>query len=86
MTPEQRLDRAEQIIIMMAKAGRRARSEWRENVNMLINAQIATEDHIRETDNQIRSLAAGQTTLQKEMAELAKSLRYFIDRQERNGN
>jgi hypothetical protein len=89
MTPEQRLDRAERIIIMMAKAGRRARSEWREKVNILINAQIETEDQIRNLAAGHTMLQEGQTklqeghamfqegqrTLQKEMAELAKSQR-----------
>ena len=103
MTPEQRLDRAERILIMMTRAGRRARSEWREKVNILINAHIQVEDemrktwhHMRETDEQIKNLAVGQTmlqttvreghmTLQKEIGELAQAVRDFVKRQERNG-
>lgn len=75
MRPEQRLDRAERMILMSAKAGHRARREWREEsrtqgekINILIHSQIETAD-------QIKSLAAGQAKLDKEMAELAKSHR-----------
>jgi len=48
MTPEQRLERAERVMLMLARAGRRARQEWGERVNMLINAQIQAEDRIKD--------------------------------------
>ena len=55
MTPEQRLDRAERIIVMMAKAGQRARLEWRvrsreqdERINILINTQIRNDERFEQ--------------------------------------
>ena len=61
MTPEQRIDRAERMLILFVKAGRRGRSEWRkessdqaEKIDSLINAQIATEDQLKRTDEQIK--------------------------------
>jgi hypothetical protein len=68
MKPEQRLDRAERILLLMAKAGRRARKEWTDKVNILINAQIETEEAMK-------GLASSQARLDREMAELAKSHR-----------
>ena len=54
MRPEQRLDRAERILVMMANAGRRARQEWREQsreqnekINILINMHIQNEEQWR---------------------------------------
>jgi len=82
MTPEQRLDRTERIVILMAKAGYRARKEMRqyarehaermreqdENIHMLIQAQM-------ETTEQIKGLAAGQARLDDEMAKLSRKRR-----------
>lgn len=72
MTPEQRLDRAERLIMLMAKAGRRARREWGEKVNILINAQI-------ETEAQIKGLAAGQAELARSQQLTDQALRAFIN-------
>jgi hypothetical protein len=44
MTPEQRLDRAEYILVRLAKSGRQARTEFRQKINMLINAQMRNEE------------------------------------------
>ena len=66
MTPEQRLDRAEYILVRLAKSGREARTEFRQKINILINAQM-------DTDELIKGLAVGQARLNYEMAELAKS-------------
>jgi hypothetical protein len=40
MTPEQRLDRVERILGTLATSGRKARSEFREKINILINMQM----------------------------------------------
>lgn len=72
MTPEERLKRAERMIVMLATAGRRARQEWGEKVNILINAQIAVED-------QIKSLAESQKLTDQ-------TLRTFIDSLHKRGN
>jgi hypothetical protein len=47
MTPEQRLNRVERILGMMATSGRKARSEFRENINILINMHVQNEEHCR---------------------------------------
>jgi len=43
MTPEQRLDRVENILTSCIRAGRRAREEWNYKINSLIDAQIRNE-------------------------------------------
>ncbi len=71
MTPEQRLDRAERILITMIKSGRRTRSEWRYKINSLIDAQIRHEEESRKRsakiDEQLREVAAAQAQHQKAM-------------------
>jgi len=71
MTPEQRMDRAERLIILMAKAGRRARREWNEKVNILSNAQIATEQ-------EIKGLVAAQAELARSQQLTDQALRAFL--------
>ena len=77
MTPEQRLDRAERILIATIKNGRRTRSEWRYKINSLIDAQIKDEAAWRlrsaKIDEQLRQNAAGQAQNQKAIAELRES-------------
>ena len=86
MTPEQRLDRAERILLLTIQEGRRARKEWNEKVNILINAQIATEEGMKRLTHE-------QTLLKKDMRELAReqkltseALRNFLDRSRKNRN
>ena len=90
MTPEQRLDRAERILIAMVKSGRRTRSEWQYKINSLIDAQIKDEAAWRlrsaKIDEQLMENAAGQAENRKAIAELRESqkltdnaLRAFID-------
>jgi hypothetical protein len=50
MTPEQRLDRLERIVMMFARAGARARREMNEKINMLFDAQIKSEDRMAKFD------------------------------------
>jgi len=70
MTPEQRLDRAERIILMMAKAGHRARLECRvrsreqdEKINIITNAHM-------EASEILKGLALGQARLDAVQARL----------------
>lgn len=92
MTLERRMKRAENVLKMFLRRGRKYRNEFRENFKMLVNAQIATEDQIRRTDQQIEAfavetkqaldrLAAGQ-------AKTDEALRRFINSlsKSRNGN
>ena len=84
MTPEQRLDRVERILGTLATSGRKARSEFREKINILIDAQISNEAAWRAESNvineQIKAVAIAQAELTKSqkltdraLAELAKS-------------
>ena len=87
MTLEQRVQRAERMLVMMAKAGHRARLEWRvrsreqdEKINIIINAHMEASEIIKglalgqsRLDAGQARLGAGQTTLDKKMAELAES-------------
>ncbi len=75
MTPEQRLDRAERVLVMFVNAGRKARSEWRkgsrdqdERIKMLIQAQM-------ETTEQIKGLARSQERTDQALRSLINSLR-----------
>ena len=83
MTPEQRLDRAERILITMAKSGRRTRSEWRYKINSLIDAQIRHEaqSHIRSAkiDEQLSENAKAIAELRESQKLTDKALRTFIE-------
>src|SRR5215203_686920 len=111
MTPEQRLDRAERILVTMAKSGRRTRSEWRykinslvdaqlrneaechaldEKINILLDAQIKTTEHINKTSEQIDKMSVHVEETSKQIREAQKStdktLRAFIDSLRKGGN
>src|SRR6185369_15337809 len=77
MTPEQRLDRAERILIATIKSGRRTRSEWRFKINSLIDAQMRDEAEWRvrtaKIDEQLREVAVAQAENAKAIAELRES-------------
>jgi hypothetical protein len=70
MTPEQRLNRLERIAKLMLRAGLRARSvvrEHEEKLNILINAQIRTdelfaknEERFADVEDQLQILIASQ--------------------------
>jgi hypothetical protein len=90
MTPDQRLDRAERILIRMIKSGRRTRSEWRYKINSLIDAQISHEAHWRAQSDaineQFKEVADAQARNEKQIDKLTKSheltekaLRAFIN-------
>ena len=53
MTPEQRLDRVERILTSMAVAGRKARSEFRQNINLLISMHNQNEEHWRAKSDEL---------------------------------
>ena len=77
MTPEQRLNRAERILLIMAKSGRRTRSEWQYKINSLIDAQIRHEAESRvrsaKIDEQLRENAVAQAENRRAIAELRES-------------
>ena len=82
MTPEQRLNRAERILIAMVKSGRRTRSEWQYKINSLIDAQIRHEGESRmrtaKVDELLREVAVAQIENQKAIAELRESQKESI--------
>ncbi len=51
MTPEQRFKRVERILGRLATRGRKTRSEFRDKINILIDAQIRSEETFREKIN-----------------------------------
>jgi len=99
MTPEQRLDRVERVLGRMALAGRKYRSEFRQNINMLISTHMQNEEHWRaqsdELNEKINILIHAQMETTQQINKLTKSqiqtdqtLIDFIDRhrKDRNGN
>ncbi len=60
MTLEQRVRRAERMLVMMANSGRRTRSEWGFKINSLIHAQMKSEEEGREQKERINMLIQTQ--------------------------
>ncbi len=77
MTPEQRLRRAERILLTMVKSGRRTRSEWRYKINSLVDAQIRHEAvwHLESEaiNTQLKEVAIAQAKNEKAIADLTRS-------------
>jgi hypothetical protein len=67
------MKRAENVLKMFLRKGRKYRKEFRENFEMLVNAQIATEDQIKRTDQQIEALAVSQAKTEQALDRLAMS-------------
>ena len=57
MTLEQRVRRAERMLVIMANSGRRTRSEWGYKINGLIDAQMRFEATVHESQkrNEVES-------------------------------
>ena len=75
MNSERRLERLEQILKLVIRAGKRGRTKLNdldERITMLINAQMVTEDQLREMNEQ--SMA---------MREESKAMRDDLDRRSR---
>ncbi|HEV8427736.1 MAG TPA: hypothetical protein VGQ41_07475 [Pyrinomonadaceae bacterium] len=77
MTPEQRLKRAERILVTMVKSGRRTRSEWRFKIKSLIDAQISHEaiwhKESEAINEQLKKVAIAQAKNERAIADLTKS-------------
>jgi hypothetical protein len=90
MTPEQRLDRVERILGIMATSGRKARSEFRDKINILIDAQIRNEEAWRaeshEINEQIKAVAVAQAELAKSQKLTDRALQAFINTQRKRQN
>jgi hypothetical protein len=90
MTPEQRLDRVEYILVRLAKSGREARSEFREKINMLIEAHMRNQATWRAEsqaiNEQIKAQAVAQAELTKSQKLTDRALRAFINSLRKGGN
>jgi hypothetical protein len=98
MTLERRIARAERVLKMFVRSGRKYRRQFRENVqmlihmqmrdndewrarhramdekiNILINAQIATDEQMKRTDEQIEALTARQAKTDESLDRSAAS-------------
>jgi hypothetical protein len=60
MTSEQRLDRLERIAKLLAKAGLRARTEFRKQYEILMDAQMRNEASIARNEERFAQLAESQ--------------------------
>ncbi|HLM24778.1 MAG TPA: hypothetical protein VK274_06945 [Pyrinomonadaceae bacterium] len=74
MTPEQRLDRVERVLGMMATSGRKARSEFRQNINILINMHIQNEEQRRAQSDALNEKINILIDTQRETTEQIKGL------------
>ena len=90
MTPEQRLDRTERILMLMIRAGRRALTEWNEKVNILIDAQIRHEATWRAeshaVNEHLKAVAIAQADLAKSQKLTDRALRNFINSHSKREN
>ena len=86
MTPDQRLDRVERILVLFVKAGRRVRGEYRQQsreqddkINIIIQTQMETEEIMKR-------LAVSQAELAASQKRTDKALRDFINSHHKRGN
>lgn len=90
MTPEQRFKRVERILARLATRGRKTRSDFRDKINILIDAQIRSEEvwlrhkeewraESRAINEQIKNVALAQAELTKSQKLTDRALRDFIN-------
>ena len=80
MNLEQRILRAERMMVMFAQAGRKARSQWRERVDIVINMH---ERHAEESRAEFREIKENINILVHRQMETDEQLRK-TDEQLRN--
>jgi hypothetical protein len=88
MTPEQRLDRLERIAKLFAKAGLRARSQFRKQYDVLMDAQMRNEARFEQNEERFARLAEAQVVLAGSQVHTDQRLDALIDiiREGRQGN
>ena len=79
MTSEQRLDRLERIAKLFAKAGLRARSEFRKQYEVLMDAQMRNEARFQQNEERFAKLAEMQTRLGESQIHTDQRLDALID-------
>jgi hypothetical protein len=73
MNSERRLDRMEQLLRLLIRAGKRGRTKLNdldERITMLIDAQMATEDQLREMNEQSKAMRDDLDHRSREVFEL----------------
>ncbi len=88
MTPEQRLDRLERLAKLFAKAGLRARNEFRKQDEILMDAQMRNEASIARNEERFAKLAEAQIRLTDSQIHTDQRLDALIDivRESRGNN
>ena len=88
MTSEQCLDRLERLAKLFAKAGLRARGEFRKQYEILMDAQLRNEASIARNEERFAKLAEAQTRLADSHIHTDERLDALIDivREGRRGN
>ena len=78
MTPEQRLDRVERILILFVNAGRKTRGQWHtrsreqdDKINILIQSQMETTEQIKSQDEKINVLIQSQIETTEQIKAMA---------------
>jgi len=94
MTPDQRIDRLERLAKLFARAGlrwrgelREWRSEFREKIEILMDAQMRNDAAIARNEERFAKLAEAQVRLADSQVHTDQRLDALIDiiRRERNG-
>lgn len=88
MTPEARLDRLERIARLFVKAGLRARSQFRQQYDILMDAQMRNEARFAQNEERFARLAEAQVVLTDSQVHTDQRLDALIDiiRESRPGN
>lgn len=88
MTPEQRLDRLERIAKLFATAGLRARSQFRKQYEIMMDAQMRNEARFQRNEERFAKLAEAHVALADSQVHTDQRLDALIDiiREGRHGN
>lgn len=88
MTPEQRLDRLERIAKLFATAGLRARSQFRRQYEIMMDAQMRNEARFQRNEGRFAKLAEAHVALADSQVHTDQRLDALIDiiREGRHGN
>lgn len=88
MTPEQRLDRLERIAKLFATAGLRARSQFRRQYEIMMDAQMRNEARFQRNEERFAKLAEAHVALADSQVHTDQRLDALIDiiREGRHGN
>jgi uncharacterized protein (DUF3084 family) len=89
MTLERRISRAERLLKMFARSGRKYRNEFRDTLNILIHMQVRDKEEYlarqRKLDEKIDILIATQTATEEQMKQTDKRIEAWAARTETLG-